>query len=89
MRIQLAELWLSWLSSLNIMIISDSETLTERVRFYAASEGLVEWGKGRKKEREMYLSLRCCLHPFNVRGVLFRGGCGGEVDRRCRSVSND
>ena len=47
--IQLAELRISWLSSLYIMRISDEEAMTERVSYFAALEGLIEEEKGGQK----------------------------------------
>ena len=45
--IQSVELMPSWLTSLQIMRISDVEALTERVSCSSAPEGLIEEGKGR------------------------------------------
>ena len=49
----------SWLPSLQIMRFSDAPAFTERVSCCAASEGLIEEGKGRTEMREMSLSPRC------------------------------
>ena len=82
-EIQSVELRPSWLPSLHIMRIShitrtaDVEALTERVSCCAASEGLIEGGKGRTKMREMSFSPRC-LYARWTSAVCFSSGGGGS-----------
>ena len=80
-RVQFVELRPSWLSPLPIMMLSDAEALTERVSCCAASELLIEKGKGRIEIRAMPLRPKCSYSRLNFGGVLCRGSCDGGFDR--------